>query len=150
MTLSGLSLLPRAKRAICFRVLDEAALQGIQCSVDVDGLDSHSSASSVLMSSCSNQLVDFVIFAATCLIGETDPRCLMQMLQLLFQMQSVVEEAIYNVGKEKDGTAAAAAAAAANIKGFPLFVPGKGTLHFLAGTFLVFTNIMTQNMTLFE
>jgi len=117
-TLSGLSLLPRAKRAICFRVL-EAALQGIQCDVDVDGLDSHShsSASSVVSVSCSNHLVDFVIFAATCLIGETDPRCLMQMLRLLFQMQSVVapivEEAIYNVGKGKDG------AAAANIKGFP-------------------------------
>ena len=113
-TLSGLSLLPRAKRAICFKVLD-AALQGIQCDVDVDGLDSQSLCVSV---SCSNNLVDFVIFAATCLIGETDPRCLMQMLRLLFQMQSVVapivEEAIYNVGKEKD-----VAAAAAHIKGFP-------------------------------
>lgn len=111
MTLSGLSLLPCAKRAICFRVL-EAALEGIQCDVDVDGLDSHSSASSVSMS-CSTHLVDFVIFAATCLIGEIDPRCLMQMLQFLFQLQSVVEEAICKVGKEKISTAAAA-----NIKGF--------------------------------
>jgi hypothetical protein len=63
--------------------------------------------------SCSTHLVDFVIFAATCLIGEIDPRCLMQMLQFLFQLQSVVEEAICKVGKEKISTAAAA-----NIKGF--------------------------------
>jgi hypothetical protein len=95
-------------------------LQGIQCDVDLDGLDSHSSASSVSVS-YSNHLVDFVIFVATCLIGEAYPRRLMQMLRLLFQMQSVVaaivEEAIYNVGKGQDG--AAAAAAAANINGFP-------------------------------
>ena len=109
--LSGLSILPRAKRAICFRVL-ESALQGIQC--DKDG--SENSQECLISASCSNHLVDFAVLAGTCLIGETDPRCLVQMLRLLFQMQSVlapiVEDAIQNNSKREEGEAV-------HLKGFP-------------------------------
>jgi len=109
--LSGLSLLPRAKRAICFRVL-ESALQGIQC--DKDGFET--SQEFLISSSCSDHLVDFAILAGTCLIGETDPRCLVQMLRLLFQVQSVlapiVEDTIHKLSKRESGEAA-------SLKGFP-------------------------------
>ena len=84
-TLSGLSLLPRAKRSLCFRTL-ESTVHGIQKDI-----------TQIPTTQCSSkELIHFVTFAATCLHGETDPRCLMQMLQLMKQVQVVIAPIVEN------------------------------------------------------
>mmetsp|Transcript_12211 Transcript_12211/g.22894 ORF Transcript_12211/g.22894 Transcript_12211/m.22894 type:complete len:1322 (-) Transcript_12211:95-4060(-) len=89
--LSDLSLLPRAKRSLCFHIL-EAAVNGLDVDKAIgDGLNSD------VTSLCCKDLVEFTVFASSCLHGETDPRCLMQMLRLLqrilFVISPIVESA---------------------------------------------------------
>jgi hypothetical protein len=70
-----LSSLPRSRRSLCFQLLR----------VTVDAVAANIPASS--SPSDDSQLIQFASFAARCLHGESDPRCLMQLLQLLHAMQ---------------------------------------------------------------
>jgi len=103
--LSGLSLLPRSKRSICFQVL-EGAVTGT-CTDDKHFTTEHQNAytsqttttitntttattstntstnTTAITSTSKNVIKSFAHFASSCLLGETDPRCLVQMLQLL-------------------------------------------------------------------
>jgi hypothetical protein len=72
---SGLALLPRSRRALCFSLL-QALVNGVtslvrECPPTADSC-----------SELENELVTFVTFTASCLHGESDPRCLMQLLLL--------------------------------------------------------------------
>lgn len=77
---SGLSLLPRSKRSSCFDLLSAA--------VDVVGRIGIASSSSQKDTKLGLESVDmihvqnFIIFVTSCLHGESDPRCLLQLLQL--------------------------------------------------------------------
>jgi len=86
-TLSGLSLLSRSKRSLCFHVL-ESALKGISLDIGTD-------QQSLLDSKSIELLAHFSLFASSCLHGESDPRCLMQMLQLIKEIQ-VIELPIFH------------------------------------------------------
>lgn len=91
--LSNLSLLPRAKRSLCFQAL-ESALVGMER----DGILVQPTSSAPeepspydgCSSKCIHEIVSFASFAAACLHGETDPRCLMQMLHLMHRLQTVL------------------------------------------------------------
>lgn len=81
-TLSGLSLLPRAKRSLCFRTLD-AALSGITH-------DSAKFSNPSISKALAEKMVSFAAFTAATLHGETDPRCLVLLLKLLKRVQEVL------------------------------------------------------------
>jgi len=70
---SGLATLPRSRRSICFSVLE----------APLDAVSAATSTSKELTNAAST----FVQFAASCLHGESDPRCLQQILKLLHRLQ---------------------------------------------------------------
>ena len=72
----GLSTLPRSRRSLCFDLV-RAAIDGLPLLSD-DSLGE---------SSVTSYLASYASFAANCLHGESDPRCLMQLLQMLNAMQ---------------------------------------------------------------
>jgi hypothetical protein len=72
---SGLALLPRSRRALCFSLL-QALVNGVACLVK-ECPPSVASATEL-----ESELAVFATFTASCLHGESDPRCLMQLLQL--------------------------------------------------------------------
>jgi hypothetical protein len=80
--LSGLSLLPRAKRSMCFRTLD-AALSGITH-------DCTKFSETTISKALAEKMVSFATFTAATLHGETDPRCLVLLLKLLKRVQEVL------------------------------------------------------------
>ena len=80
----GLSSLPRSRRSLCFQLL-QAAVDAVDRIVrqatltqDLELIDASTQASLL-----QDTMMPFVSFAARCLHGESDPRCLMQLLQLL-------------------------------------------------------------------
>jgi hypothetical protein len=73
----GLSTLPRSRRALCFDLV-RAAIDGLTL-VSGDHLRPNSSVKS--------DLASFALFSASCLHGESDPRCLMQLLRMLHALQ---------------------------------------------------------------
>lgn len=77
-TLSGLSVLPRSRRSLCFQLLRGA--------IDSIANQIQKSPSSELTPGTQIEVQRFAKFAARCLQGESDPRCLMQLLQLLNAM----------------------------------------------------------------
>ncbi|GAX15818.1 DNA repair/transcription protein MET18/MMS19 [Fistulifera solaris] len=76
--LSGLSVLPRTRRSLCFQLLRAA--------IDSIAEQYHKSSTSQLTLATQQELQRFATFAARCLQGESDPRCLMQLLQVLNTM----------------------------------------------------------------
>lgn len=72
---SGLALLPRSRRALCFSLL-QALVNG------VTSLVRECPPSVASASELENELAVFATFTASCLHGESDPRCLMQLLLL--------------------------------------------------------------------
>lgn len=109
--LSDLSLLPRAKRALCFQVLESAAT-----GMDGDKMmmrDETNGDMVQLTSSCCKDLVEFTVFAASCLHGETDPRCLMQMLRLLKRILHVLSPIVESGAKSNINNEDAPSASAA-------------------------------------
>lgn len=68
----GLSLLPRSRRSLCFDLI-RAAIDGV--------------ATMQPLVEVSEPLASFTSFAANCLHGESDPRCLMQLLLMLHALQ---------------------------------------------------------------
>lgn len=88
----GLSQLPRIKRSLCFNLL-EGALDGLkEDTVLWDKLQSQSKegGTCVLPSSLLKSMAAFASLTSSCLHGETDPRCLLQLLRLLNKGQQVV------------------------------------------------------------
>ena len=72
----GLSTLPRSRRSLCFDLVRAA----------IDGL-TLVSGDYLRVSSVKRDLASFASFAAACLHGESDPRCLMQLLRMLNALQ---------------------------------------------------------------
>ena len=93
-TMEGLATLPRARRSLCFTILEEAT-EGSSTDLalllaSLPHASRHYNDASILsvVSSLRNDTSSFVSFVSTCLHGETDPRCLLQMLRLLHQCQN--------------------------------------------------------------
>jgi len=105
-TLSGLSLLVRARRSLCFLVLQNAVdginfdlhnyhiLMETETSYNQALLETNDSTittptktTTSLSHPMLDELISFISFISTCLLGETDPRCLMQMMTLLHHCQ---------------------------------------------------------------
>lgn len=68
----GLSLLPRSRRSLCFDLI-RATVTGITTMPSLSGAES--------------SLASFATFSANCLHGESDPRCLMQLLVMIHALQ---------------------------------------------------------------
>lgn len=88
----GLSQLPRIKRSLCFDLLD-GALDGLK----VDELQWNKLQTKLQSSSCVvvptsllKAMSSFTSMASSCMHGETDPRCLLQLLLLLNKVQQVM------------------------------------------------------------
>ena len=81
----GLSALPRSKRSLCFQLLDGAVTGA---SVITNQLSSHYNSH---IPEIQPHLVMFASFVTSCIHGESDPRCLLQLLKLLHFMQLVFE-----------------------------------------------------------
>lgn len=84
--LGGLSTLPRSKRALCFDLLQQC-VNGIAPSF---AQFKNPFQDELLYSNLQCRLVDFARFTARCLNGESDPRCLLQLLKLLNSTQAAV------------------------------------------------------------
>ena len=82
--LEGLGTLPRARRSLCFSALD-GAVAGCEAVINTAGDMTMSS----MVQKLKREVNAFVSFVAACLHGETDPRCLLQMLHLLHRCQVV-------------------------------------------------------------
>lgn len=77
----GLSTLPRSRRTLCFDVLS-AALEGTNTP--------SSNESAGTSSTVKSEIASFVVFVASCLHGESDPRCLQQLLHLFASVQATL------------------------------------------------------------
>lgn len=73
----GLSTLPRSKRSMCFDLV-RSAVSGV-AKISPPSIESALVIQPLLM--------EFATFSANCLQGESDPRCLLQLLQLLNALQ---------------------------------------------------------------
>jgi hypothetical protein len=82
-TINGLSLLPRSRRSLCFDLL-QACVDGITNATDT------SISSTPPLPSLEQELVDLVLFSCNCLHGESDPRCLQQLLLYLRSLLTAV------------------------------------------------------------
>jgi len=82
--LSGLIFLPQSKRSICFRVLESDI---IGCAVDIAGFTNTTATTNISTNdntpTSKSVIKSFAHFISACLHRETDPHCLLQMLQLL-------------------------------------------------------------------
>ncbi|KAL3775267.1 hypothetical protein ACHAW5_010905 [Stephanodiscus triporus] len=94
----GLSLLPRAKRSLCFNLFD-AALDGLnddelKCKKLLSQIQESSSTVDAMRlmipSSVFIQMSAFASLTSSCMHGETDPRCLLQLLHLFNKMQRIM------------------------------------------------------------
>lgn len=88
---SGLSRLARSRRSLCFDVLKA----GIDAVAKVcKGEDA------TVLKACGEvldvELVQFATFTANCLIGESDPRCLLQLLKLFYTLLSIFQPLIFS------------------------------------------------------
>jgi hypothetical protein len=92
----GLAALARSKRSRCFDLV-QSAVSGVM--TNTNRLSSSSTSmvpiSSLLNNSTAHELqpdlVAFATFTASCIQGESDPRCLLQLLQLIHAMQKSFE-----------------------------------------------------------
>lgn len=96
LNVEGLSQLPRMKRSLCFKLL-EGALDGLKAdTLQLEQLTSQQSSMSkeetefVLPSSLLKEMCNFASLTSSCLHGETDPRCLLQMMRLLNKLQQTM------------------------------------------------------------
>jgi hypothetical protein len=82
----GLSTLPRSKRSLCFGLV-RSAVKGVVAITD--GMERTLEES--FLPGFQKELVEFVRFATSCLHGESDPRCLLELLTILHEMQIAFE-----------------------------------------------------------
>ena len=94
----GLSNLPRAKRSLCFNLFD-GALDGLnddelKCKKLMSQIQQSSSTQDtmglMIPSSLFIQMSAFTSMTSSCMHGETDPRCLLQLLSLFNKMQRIM------------------------------------------------------------
>ena len=87
----GLSKLPRLKRSLCFDLLD-GALDGLKADeLKWKKLRSQLELkSSTIPSSLLKSMASFTSLSSSCMHGETDPRCLLQLLLLLNKVQQIM------------------------------------------------------------
>ena len=92
----GMALLPRSRRTLCFTLLQETVysiVRSIECDQspknDTTNHPDASTGSFAFTTTCvttthitKSKILQLIQFTTTCLHGESDPRCLMQLLQL--------------------------------------------------------------------
>eukprot|EP00934_Nitzschia_sp_Nitz4_P007072 Nitzschia sp. Nitz4//scaffold162_size51285//42345//45968//NITZ4_006977-RA/size51285-processed-gene-0.92-mRNA-1//1//CDS//3329537997//7062//frame0 len=74
----GLSLLPRSKRAVCFQLLQDTTSGVANTTLDTQ----------TVSAPVQRSMVKFARFVSNCLLGESDPRCLQQLLRLIHSVQT--------------------------------------------------------------
>ena len=81
----GLSTMPRSKRSLCFTLLRSAVAGTSKVTKSAQPLlrKQMQQQKSVIVSSIQSYIIQFAEFVARCLHGESDPRCLLQLLELL-------------------------------------------------------------------
>jgi hypothetical protein len=77
----GLSALTRSKRAICFAVIGSTAAGIATMTKEADQLPED------IIDRAQPHLVEYARFASNCIHGESDPRCLLQLLLILHEVQ---------------------------------------------------------------
>eukprot|EP00536_Pseudo-nitzschia_multiseries_P003970 jgi/Psemu1/284769/fgenesh1_pg.63_\ len=88
----GLSSLPRSKRSLCFALLNRAVLgiSKVTKSAKVFSRQQIQEKLSSNIASVQSHFVQFADFTARCIHGESDPRCLLQLLELLHKTQETL------------------------------------------------------------
>ena len=94
-----LSTLPRSRRSMCFDVLRST----VDCVDRMLVSNANAASSSSSSSKLTQEVSEFIKFACSCLQGESDPRCLMQLL-VLFRKIQVVFQPIFLVADKKSST----------------------------------------------
>ncbi|KAK1743164.1 DNA repair/transcription protein MET18/MMS19-like protein [Skeletonema marinoi] len=96
LNVEGLSQLPRMKRSLCFKLL-EGALDGVKAdTLQLEELIQQQSSTTkeeigcVFPNTLLKEMSKFASLTSSCLHGETDPRCLLQLLRLLNKMQQIL------------------------------------------------------------
>ena len=81
----GLSTMPRSKRSLCFSLLRCAVMGASKVTKFLQPClkKPMNKQQSTIFSSIQSQCVQFAEFIARCMHGESDPRCLLQLLELL-------------------------------------------------------------------
>ncbi|KAL7545756.1 hypothetical protein ACHAWF_009108 [Thalassiosira exigua] len=86
-----LSQIPRAKRSLCFNLLEGAldglADDGVEWKELRSQLQSHDGGDNGLPPTLLKSMSAFASLSSSCMHGETDPRCILQLLQLLNKIQ---------------------------------------------------------------
>jgi Dos2-interacting transcription regulator of RNA-Pol-II len=87
---SSLSLLPRSKRSLCFDVLRAAVdcWNAILLACSDNNISVDSQQKRQQENDDDDSLRNFALFCIASLVGESDPRCLLQLLQLLSSLQA--------------------------------------------------------------
>lgn len=89
----GLSTLPRSKRSLCFDLLRSAVRGVSKVEVQIQSLSIHiDDLDGTILNSVQTHFIDFTSFVTRCIPGESDPRCLMQLLELLHVTQESFHE----------------------------------------------------------
>jgi hypothetical protein len=85
----GLSTLPRSKRSLCFTLLRHAVIgvSRVSKSTSTSSLKQNKNEHQSMISSIQRHFIQFADFIARCIPGESDPRCLMQLLELIHATQ---------------------------------------------------------------
>jgi hypothetical protein len=84
----GLSTLPRSKRSLCFDLLRSAVRGVSKVEVQIQSLSlQRDDQDATLRQGIQTHFIDFAIFVTRCIVGESDPRCLKQLLELIHAIQ---------------------------------------------------------------
>jgi hypothetical protein len=85
----GLSTMPRSKRSLCFTLLRSAVTGTSKVTKSAQPLlrKQMQQQKSAIVSSIQSHFIQFAEFVARCMHGESDPRCLLQLLALLHNTQ---------------------------------------------------------------
>ncbi|KAL3913726.1 MAG: hypothetical protein SGILL_006374, partial [Bacillariaceae sp.] len=90
----GLSMLPRSKRSLCFDLLRGAVTGNTKINAHI--IESPNAEivlkETTLLSKVQRHFVLFTEFSSRCIPGESDPRCLMQLLELLHSIQATFQD----------------------------------------------------------
>lgn len=102
LNVEGLSQLPRVKRSLCFKLL-EGALDGLkEDKLQLEQLTQQSSTigeetECVFPNNLLKEMSKFASLTSSCLHGETDPRCLLQLLRLLNKLQQIMLPMFFSI-----------------------------------------------------
>jgi hypothetical protein len=89
----GLSMLPRSKRSLCFDLLRGAVTGVIKINTHIESTDHKTILNGkAVLSKIQRHLIHFTEFTTRCIPGESDPRCLLQLLELLHSIQVAFQD----------------------------------------------------------